>query len=409
MDVLILVVALTLLVSGLCSLFEATLYSTRTATLEAALGGKHEHLARRFISMKNQIAVPTSAILILNTLANTGGATLAGMYAAQALGTAWVPLLSGVLTCFILFFSEILPKTYGAVHWRVLWPLIVWPLTVMEKVFRPVIGVTQRFARFFTADVSLPITTEDEIMSMIRLGAKTGELTATEHQLLDSIFHFEELVCRQVMVPRREVVFLDRTKPLSESIALAQQTKHTRYPLCDGSLDQAAGLVHIKDLLGISSDGDLDLTSVMRPLHAIPETMPISRLLRQMQASQLHMAVVVDEYGTTVGVITLENILEQIVGAVLDEFDVEPPEILAEGQGHYVVQGTVSISRLNRELDLDLGARNVTTLSGLLVSRLGRLLRQGDTIDLETATAKVLEVRDGQATHVRLKVSREAD
>ena len=128
-----------------------------------------------------------------------------------------------------------------------------------------------------------------------------------------------------------------------------------------------------------------------------------------MQASQLHMAVVVDEYGTTVGVITLENILEQIVGAVLDEFDVEPPEILAEGQGHYVVQGTVSISRLNRELDLDLGARNVTTLSGLLVSRLGRLLRQGDTIDLETATAKVLEVRDGQATHVRLKVSREAD
>ena len=221
--------------------------------MEAALGGKHEHLARRFISMKNQIAVPTSAILILNTLANTGGATLAGKYAAQALGTAWVPLLSGVLTFFILFFSEILPKTYGAVHWRVLWPLIVWPLTVMEKVFRPVIGVTQRFARFFTADISLPITTEDEIMSMIRLGAKTGELTATEHQLLDSIFHFEELVCRQVMVPRREVVFLDRSKPLSESIALAQQSKHTRYPLCDGSLDQAAGLVHIKDLLGISS------------------------------------------------------------------------------------------------------------------------------------------------------------
>ena len=409
MDVLILVVALTILISGLCSLFEATLYSTRTAALEVTLGGRRAHLERRFISMKNQIAVPTAAILILNTLANTGGATLAGMYAAQALGAAWVPVFSGVLTLFILFFSEILPKTYGAVHWRVLWPLIVWPLTVMEKMFRPVIAVTQRFTRLFTADVSLQFTTEEEIMSMIRLGAKTGKLTATEHQLLDSIFHFEELVCREVMLPRREVVFLEKNKPLSESIALAQQSKHTRYPLCDGSLDQVVGLIHIKDLLGISSDGDLDLTSVIRPLHAIPETMPISRLLRQMQASQMHMAMVVDEYGTTVGVITLENILEQIVGAVLDEFDVEPPEILVGGQGHYIVQGTVSINRLNRELDLDLRARNVTTLSGLLVSRLGRLLRQGDTLDLKTATAKVLEVQDGQATRVRLKVSRKAD
>ena len=409
MDVLILVVALTLLVSGLCSLFEATLYSTSAATLEAALDGRREHLARRFISMKSRIAVPTSAILILNTLANTGGATLAGMYSAQVLGTVWVPVFSGVLTLSILFFSEILPKTYGVVHWRVLWPLIVWPLTAMEKVFRPVIAVTQGFSRLFTTDVSAQITTEDEIISMIRIGAKTGELTSTKHQLLDSIFHFEELVCRQVMVPRREVVFLDKNKPLSENISLAQQSKHTRYPFCDGSLDQVIGLAHIKDLLGISFDGDLDLMNVIRALNAVPETMPISRLLRQMQSSQLHMAMVVDEYGTVVGVITLENILEQIVGAVLDEFDIEQPEILEQGQGNYMVQGSVSISRLNRELGFELGAKNVTTLSGLLVSRLGRLLRPHDTIDLGIAIAEVLEVENGQATRLLLKINSEAD
>ena len=407
MSILILVVTITLLVSAMCSLFEATLYSTRMATLEAGRTGGREQLAQRFIRMKGDIAVPTSAILILNTLANTGGATLSGMFGAQVLGSEWVPVLSAGLTIAILFLSEILPKTYGATHWRSLWPLIVWPLALMQKLFYPVIRITQSFANLFTQGRSVPIVTEDEIVSMIRLGAKSGEVTPAELQLLNKIFLFDELFCRQVMIPRREVVFFTEGTPLSECIKTATRTKHTRFPLCEGSLDEVIGVIHIKDLLGLPPDQSLDLNSIARPLRSVPETMPLSRLLREMQASRQHMAAVLDEYGTVAGIITLENVLEEIVGTVLDEFDTEMPEIVPSGSGQYTVQGHIPISRLNRELNLDLHASDVDTLSGLLVTRLGRLLKVGDTVQLEGTVAKVIEAQTRRATRVTLTITQE--
>ena len=159
MTILLLVAAVTVIISGMCSLFESTLYSTRMAALESARTvGKHRRLARRFIDMKKDIARPTSAILILNTIANTAGATIAGMYATTVLGTAWVPAFSALLTIAILFLGEILPKTYGAVHWKSVWHLVVWPVTVMQQGLYPIIKVTQGFAKLFTVRTSTPAT-----------------------------------------------------------------------------------------------------------------------------------------------------------------------------------------------------------------------------------------------------------
>ena len=176
MTMLLVVAGLTVLISSMCSLFEATLYSTRTGSLEAERAeGKHVRLAERFIAMKANIAGPTSAILILNTVANTAGATLCGMFAAQVLGSVWVPAFSVGLTVAILFVGEILPKTYGATHWRNIWHLTVWPLTLMQKGFSPLIRVTQAFSGFFTGGLGVPAVTEDEIRADIHLGRKAGE------------------------------------------------------------------------------------------------------------------------------------------------------------------------------------------------------------------------------------------
>lgn len=409
MGTLLTVAALTLIISGMCSLFEATLYSTTVPTLEAAqTKGRRRLLARRFLAMKTAIARPTSAILILNTLANTGGATIAGMYAAQVLGMSWVPVFSGGLTLGILLFSEILPKTYGAVHWRRLWPFIVWPLAAMEKLFYPVIRSLEGLTRLLTRGTSVGRTTESEIVSMIRLGARSGALSATELQLLNSVFRFDEMVCRQAMVPRREVAFLRMDDSLDEALALARQTRHSRYPLCMTSLDDATGLIHVKDLLNVPRDQSPDLVSLARSFPAIPETLPLSRLLRRMQAERLHMALVVDEHGTAVGVITLENVLEELVGAVQDEFDSEAPDIVAEGEGRFRVRGQTTLGRLNHELELELEAPHVDTLSGLLVSHLGRLPTNGDVLELEQVTARVLEVKQGLASQVRLQIKPKA-
>ena len=404
MTILLLVSVATVIVSGMCSLFEATLYSTRMATLEAARTvGKHRGLAERFIQMKNDIARPTSAILILNTIANTAGATIAGMYATAVLGPEWVIAFSAALTLAILFLGEILPKTYGAVHWKGVWHLIVWPLTMMQQGLFPLIKVTQGFSKLFTSGALSPSITEGEIQAMIQVGGKSGELTPAELQLLNAVFQFDELVVRQIMVPRREVVVFDRDWSLAQCIETAERTKHTRYPLCEGSLDKALGLVHIKDLLTARTDDSFSTDSVVRPLKTVPETMPISRLLRQMQSTHQHMATVIDEFGTSVGIVTLENVLEQIVGAVQDEFDTEMPEIVPEGEGAFIVEGQLPIDRLNRELKLDLDDAKADTVSGLLVSELGRLLKVGDTVELEGAHAEVTEVQAGRATRIRVQ------
>ena len=406
MTVLFVVAGLTVLISSMCSLFEAILYSTRMGALEAEKAeGKHTALADRFIAMKSNIAEPTSAILVLNTIANTAGATVCGMYASQVLGVGWVPAFSVGLTLAILFVGEILPKTYGATHWRSIWRIIVWPLTVMQNGLKPIIRVTQAFANLFSGARGVPAITEHEIQANIRLGRKAGELTASELKLLNAVFHFDDMLARQVMVPRREIVSFDVQWRLQRCLDLAKQTGHTRFPLCEGSLDKAIGLIHVKDLLGVAADDNVDLKSVARPLRHIPETLPISRLLREMQSTRQHMVLIDDEYGSVVGLITLENVVEQIVGAVQDEFDTEAPEIVPEGAGSYKVRGSLPIDRINRELELDLYSSGVDTLSGLLVSRLNRLLKVGDKVRLSGAVAEVVEEQGGRATEVRIRIS----
>ncbi len=405
MTTLLVVAGLTVLISSMCSLFEATLYSTRTGSLEAERAeGKHARLAERFIAMKANIARPTSAILILNTVANTAGATICGMYAAQVLGSVWVPAFSVGLTVAILFVGEILPKTYGATHWRDMWHLIVWPLTLMQRGLSPLIRVTQAFSGFFTGGLGVPAVTEDEIRADIHLGRKAGELSASELQLLNAVFHFDDMLARQVMVARRDVVFFDVHWSLEKCLEVAKETRHTRFPLCIGSLDEVVGLVHVKDLLGLTDDEGI-LRSVARPIRHIPETLPISRLLREMQSTHQQMALVDDEFGSVVGVITMENVVEQIVGDVQDEFDSEPPEIVPEGADTFKVSGQLPIERVNRELGLDLYAPDVDTLSGLLVSRLNRLLKVGDRVGLRNVIAEVVEEQGGRATQVRMRIA----
>ena len=406
MTVLIVVAALTVLGSAFFSFFEATLYSSRISALEAEKsGGKRPRLAARLIEMKASISRPTAAILVLNTIANTAGAALCGMLAAAVLGPQWVLPFTALLTVLILLIGEILPKTYGATHWQRTWHLIVWPLAVMQKALAPAIWVTQRFAGLFSSSQGSPAVTEDEIQASIELGGKEGEISLSELQLLKAVFRFDDMLTRQVMVPRRDVVFLDAGLSLDEGFEIANRSRHTRFPLCEGSLDTVVGLVHIKDLVGIDTDRNVNLRSVSRPLRHVPETLPISRLLREMQSTHQHMALVDDEHGSVVGIVTMENVVEQIVGAVQDEFDSETPEIVPEAHGAYKVSGQLPLDRLNRELGLGLESQDVDTLSGLLVSRLNRLVKAGDKIALEGATAQVIEEQGGRATQVRIRVA----
>ena len=406
MTALTVIVSVTLVVSAMCSLFEATLYSTRMGVLEsAASGGSHTKAARRMLAMKKNIADPTSAILILNTIANTAGAALAGMVASRVWGPTGVVFVSATLTLGILFLSEILPKTYGALHWRTIWPYVVDPLVWMRRLLLPMIRVTMRFSEFFTGSTTVPLVTEDEIQASIHMGRQEGELTRTEQQLLSAVFRFDDMVARQILVPRREVVMLKKGSSLDEWMDIVREHSHTRYPVCIESLDDAVGLLHTKDLARLRPDTEAAIEPLLRPLPTIPVTMRLGRLLRLMQRTRKHMVIAVDERGTAQGIVTMENVLEQIVGAVHDEFDTESePEIVNAGEDTYIVRGEVTISHLNDRLGLDLYAPDVDTISGLLVTRTGRLLQSGDKIELEGAIADVVDVHAGRATRIRLRI-----
>ncbi len=325
MVVLLLVVFVTIFVSAQCSLYEATLYSTRMGSLEAAKSKeKTRGIARRMIQMKRQISAPVAAILILNTIANTAGATIAGMCAHQTLGTSMVPLFSVLFTFGILFFAEIIPKTLGAVHWRALWPLIVWPLIVMKNGLYPFIFVTEKFTTWLTRGRSTSPITEEDILGVVRLGAKEGEISDWESLMVQNIINLENKRVEEVMTPRTVIFSLDAETTVEDALDSAGVKGFTRIPIYHEDRENITGYVMIHDLGSAKSVSApaKTLASMAKPIASIPETMNCLTLLNAFLKKRRHIAVVKDEYGGVAGLVTLEDLLEVVLGAeIVDERD----------------------------------------------------------------------------------------
>ncbi len=312
-----------------------------------------------------------------------------------------------IMTALHLVIGEQVPKIYAirepekVLSWCAMpmmaFYLVLFPLQVSLS------WVTAKLLRLMGADGDghgNPMT-EEEIRAMLTEAHSHGELTRSEHSLINAVFEFDDLVCRRVMLPKSDVVFFTMQNSLKENLQTAIRTRHTRYPLCNGNLDDTIGVVHIKDLTGVSADDDFDLTTVMRPPHKIPENMPISRLLRHFQATHQLMAFVMDEYGNTIGIVTLENVLEQIIGPVDDEFDEKESQIVPHGKDVYIVQGSTLIRDVEKALQLNLDDEDVDTLSGVLMEKLQKMPSPGDRIEFDGAVAEILEVRDDRAHSVR--------
>ena len=249
--------------------------------------------------------------------------------------------------------------------------------------------------------------TEEEIRALLREAHIHGHLTVNEHSMLNNVFEFDDLVCRLVMVPRGEVQFFDVSKPFPELLQLARESKHTRYPVCDGSLDSLLGVVHMKDLLGIDeNDETFDIKSVMRQPVKVPENMPISQVLKRIQNTHQLLTFAIDEYGTIVGIVTLENVLERIIGPVDDEFDeVEEKAINALGDGEFMILGNTPISEVEKAVGMDLDKLDVDTFAGVLMTRSGKVPEVGDRVEFDGAVAEILEVKNDHAEKIRFKIT----
>ena len=315
-----------------------------------------------------------------------------------------------VITSLHLVIGEQAPKIFAIrrPEQMLLWCAV--PMKWSYIILYPFMVVLNKSTAFVLRGVGLKSSgehgephTEEEIRALLREAHIHGQVTRSEHRLINAVFEFDDMICRRIMLPRGDVDYFDINQSLEDCLAHANRTKHTRYPVCNGSLDDVIGVIHVKDLVGINTSDQLDWTSLMRPPRKVPENMPISKLLRHFQATHHLLAFVIDEYGTVVGIVTLENVLEQIIGNVADEFDSEEPNIQPDGSDQWIVMGSTPLDEVERNLGITTDVTDVDTFSGLLMHQAQRLLNAGDKIEIDGHTADVLEIRDDRAFRVRVR------
>ena len=259
------------------------------------------------------------------------------------------------------------------------------------------------------ADAHGETFTETEIRALVHQAHVHGELTRNEQTLIDAVFEFDDQVCRRIMLPRHDVDFVDVYQPVTDTMAMIRRTRHTRYPVCEGSLDNVLGVLHIKDLLREDLDEDFDFREIARPPRKVPESLPVGKLLKHFQGTHQLMAFVIEEQGTVIGIVTLENVMEQIVGDVADEFDIENPEIVPDGPGQFVALGTTPVEDIEKRLNVTFSAPDVDTLSGLLMHYSQDIVEEGQSVELGRILASVLDASNGRAVRVRLTLPETAD
>jgi CBS domain containing-hemolysin-like protein len=249
------------------------------------------------------------------------------------------------------------------------------------------------------------VLTEEEIQASLSIAHAKGELTKNEHRLLNAVFRFDDEVARQIMRPRSEVEFLNVNDSFVENLEFARKSKHTRVPLCDDSLDKIVGVVHIKDLVGFNKDDSLELKDLVRPSMLVPENILIGKLLQEFRLNRQHLAFVQDEHGTVLGIVTLEDVLEELVGNMQDEFDTEQPDIVKQKDGRFLINGDIQIDDLNGRFDITLISDDADTLSGLIVERVGHKLEVGKIITLDSGIeAEISQVNGIRASQVILTI-----
>lgn len=230
----------------------------------------------------------------------------------------------------------------------------------------------------------------EELALLVAQSEKSQEVTETEREILINALGLNELWVRDVMTPRNKVVVLDADAPFQDALDVATRTKHTRFPLVKGHLDQAIGLIHIKDLFKMMRDPDPSLVRIKRELKVVPDTMPLDMLLKFFLKEHAHLALVVDEFGTPAGIVFLDNVIEELVGEIQDEFDNERSQFSRINEDEFIVEGSMTLNDLaGYEEDLDLDSGEVTTVGGYLTQQLGRFPEVGEKVEVLGYEAKV--------------------
>ncbi|MBI4301586.1 MAG: HlyC/CorC family transporter [Chloroflexi bacterium] len=378
--------------------------------LTSIIRGRGKHLVAQGIAktqiaeeLQRQLSLSHATIIVAKSLAVVGfaAATVALAQALREPGSdIMVPiLLAGIL---VLILSQVIPRNLASRNPERAVILVASGMAALTFLFTPLLKLAFAISRLIPASQKIEPNTED-LLTLVELESNGEPVEAEERQMIRGIFELEEKEAKEIMVPRIDIVAVDSETPLTEVADVIVERGRSRIPIYEDTIDKIIGIVYAKDLLGHLARGEtqLPIKDIARPALFVPESKKIDELLREFRQKRVHIAIVVDEYGGTAGLVTIEDLLEEIVGEIADEYDTEEIVVQKISDEEAIIDARASISELNELFNLYIQGEDFNTVGGFVYARLGRIPNVGDTVTTDGLTISILSTQDQRIKKVR--------
>ena len=395
-----LILVILLLLSAFFSSAETALMTVNKIRLRSLADDGNRRAALVLDTTEKHTSKMLSAILIGNNIVNISASSLSATL-AYSFGGYMVSIATAILTVAILVFGEITPKNFATIHAEKVSLAYIPIIRFFMVIMTPLIFLIDVFSKGFMfllrvdPNAKNNAMTEDELRTIVDVSHEDGVIESEEKEMIYNVFDLGDAKAKEVMVPRVHVAFADVNSTYNELIDIFKEYKFTRLPVYEDTTDNVIGTINMKDLLLFDNTKEFHVRDILREAYFTYEYKSISELLVEMREASLNIAIVLDEYGETAGLITLEDILEEIVGEIRDEYDENEEEFLKEiTREEFVVEGSMNLDDLNDRLDLDLSSEDYDSLGGFIIEQLDRLPEKGDEITTENGIRMVVDSLD---------------
>ena len=319
-----------------------------------------------------------------------------------------IVVITIILSFFTLVFGELVPKRLAMKYYEKISYATIGVIRAISIVTAPFVKLltfsTNMVSKIFgVGEAEEEVVTEEEIKMMIAEGEEKGTIEKGEKQLLNNVFQFNDIIASEIMTPRTDMYAIDINEDINKLLETIDKYKYSRIPVYDGNIDNIKGILFVKDIIKpLKMNQQINLKEIMREPHFVPESKDIDELFKEMQINKVHIAIVIDEYGGTAGLITMEDILEELVGNIFDEYDDEETEIRKIDDNTYMIEGSATLYEINRLFNVEIPEGDYETLSGYLLDLLGRIPEENIVVEDENLTYKVEEMEDKRIKLVKV-------
>jgi putative hemolysin len=396
-----------LFVSCFFSISETALISLPKSRVDALVNAKTKN-SRILHKLKTNPQKILITVLIGNNLANVAASTYAAILFSKIFASNALGISTGVMTMLLLVFGEITPKAFAHQYAEILSLIVAWPIYVLEVILFPLVWIFENLFKVVNHLIGgkKPLTvTEGEVLAMLKIGAKEGSIEKHEREFIENVFEFNDIQVQDVMTPRVAVDALDSRTTIDEAVDFVGKHSHTRIPVYEKDLDHIIGVISVKDLLAYfdkySQSKKLKNLKLVKPLE-VPYTKKINHLFREMKKRHVHMGVVIDEFGGTAGIVTMEDLLEEIVGEIADEHDQEEAPIEVLDNNTIIIKGSMLVEDVNDFFRVKFSDKEKDPINTLLVEHLQRFPREGEVVRFPMGKILVLQVKNNVVQKVKI-------